>query len=75
MTSIVRYTNRVCEERHEVLRVFEAPLTDEQPLELPPNQLFWIERRIPCLEEDVSKHDIADVQIGRLFLVAVRGQR
>lgn len=72
---MVRCTNCVCEVRHEVLRVFEAPSTDKQPLKLPPNQVLWIEGWIPCLEENISKHDIADIQIGRLFLVAMGSQR
>ena len=65
----------MCDVRRDVFRVLEAPLADKQPLNLSPNQLFRVERRIPCLEKDVSEHDIVDVQIGRLFLVTVRGQR
>ena len=65
----------MCEVRHDVFGVLEAPLADKQPLKLSPNQLFRVERRIPCLEENVSEHNIMDVQIGRLFFVTVRGQR
>ena len=60
---------------HEIIRILEAPLTDEQPLGFPPDQFLRVEGGIPGLEEDVSEHDVADVQqIGGFVLMAVRGQ-
>lgn len=63
--------DQVCQIGHLFLSILKAPLADMQSIDFSADELFWIEGRVPCLEEDISKHDIVDVEVGRLLAIAL----
>lgn len=54
------------QERYEIPAVFEAPLTDVEPVYISANKFLWIVRRIPCLEEDIAEDNVLHVRVGAL---------
>lgn len=58
-------TYNMPQKRHQLLRVLEAPLTYEEPVDLPPDQLFGVERGIPGLDEKVAENDVLHVVLHR----------
>ena len=68
------FPNYMRQVRYELLRVFEAPLADIEPVNLSTDELFGVERRIPRVEKDISKDNFADVEIDGLFTIALRNQ-
>lgn len=52
-------TYTMCAVLHNLARILEAPLTYVQPVGLPPTEkIFWVDRRVPRLNVQVSKHDV-----------------
>lgn len=68
------FPNYVRQVRYEIRRVLEAPLADIEPFNLSTDELFGVERRIPRVEENISKDNFADVEINGLFTIALRNQ-
>jgi len=57
-------TYTMCAVLHNLARILEAPLTYVQPVGLPPTEkIFWIDRRVPRLNVQVSKHDVCHVRL------------
>jgi hypothetical protein len=48
--------------RHQLFRVLEAPLTYVESVCCPAHKLFRVERRVPRLHQEGTKHDIENVR-------------
>jgi len=69
------FANCMCQVRQDILGVLKAPLADIESIDVPPYQLFRVERGIPRLERDVSEHNAAYVEVGRLVAITLYRQR
>lgn len=53
------------QKRDEVWTVFEAPLTNIEPVQFSTNKTLRVVRRIPCFEEYVAESDMLDAEVRR----------
>lgn len=51
----------------DVARVAEAPTTDVQPVCVLIDEIFRIDRLIPCWKKEVTQYDVLDVTVGGWF--------
>lgn len=58
----------MAQEANELLAILEAPLAHVEPFDAPSHQLFWVEGRVPWLDQQRAEHNLEDVGARRRFL-------
>jgi hypothetical protein len=58
----------------ELLGILKAPLAHVQALHLAADKLLWVERGIPWLDQQRTKHDFEDIGRRRRLVVRIGGR-
>lgn len=59
---------QMAQKTDQLLAILEAPLAHVQPLGTLANELFWVEGRVPWLDEERAEHNLEDVGARRRLL-------
>lgn len=58
----------------KLFRVLKAPLAHVQALDLATDELLWVERRVPWLDQQRAKHDLEYIGSRRWLVVSIGGR-